>query len=849
DGLGTNALSLSGADAALFEIVGTSLFVKAGSELNFEAKSTFVVTVSADDTTLGGTPDASGNFTLTLLDVNEAPVMPGGVVRLIENSPIGTVVASGFATDPDAGQSLRYSIEAGNRNNAFAINPTTGVITVNNPAALDYENEPPYELKIAVIDNGTPNLKTTAVIRVFLTDANDAPSVYRSVKSIPENLPVGSVVLDYKIVAGDQDRGQTLTYAILSGNTNNAFAINPTTGVITVNNAQMMDYENQPPFELVIAVTDNGTPSLTSTAGLRIALTNENDAPRVYDATTSVPENAPVGSQVLDYKVVAREQDAFQSMTFAIIGGNRGDTFAIHPETGIITVKNSTLLDFETGSPFDLTISVKDNGTPSRTSVANLRVNIRNVNEAPKITDAATSIAENLPVGSLVFDLKTVATAPEPGQVLKYAITGGNRQNAFAINPATGVITVNNPAALNWESETPFELTVSVSDSVNAALTANGRLRVSLTNVNDAPTIVNAEKTIPENTAAGTVVFDAKTIASDADAGQTLKYAITAGNTGNAFAINATTGIITVSNAAAIDFEANPVFSLKITATDNGTPALSSTATLTIRLSDLREGPTITPTPFAVLENTAAGTVIGTLSVSALPAGQTRSFAITAGNTNNAFSINAAGQLVVNNTAALNFEVKPSFALTVAVTDTGTTANTSTAVINVTLTNVNEAPVIPPQSLAVRTGAATGVVVGTVSASDPDVGQTRSFAIVSGNGLFNNNFRINAATGQITVGSALAVLFARQYELTVRVTDNGSPALSSTAVVRIHVNATGIVPTREAAAVSSPSLPAASVVVIPVSKPIESDTVVLSSPGKPGSITANPLARLLRKGK
>ena len=41
--------------------------------LNFEAKPSYSVTVNADDSTVGGNPDASQVFTLTVTDLNEAP--------------------------------------------------------------------------------------------------------------------------------------------------------------------------------------------------------------------------------------------------------------------------------------------------------------------------------------------------------------------------------------------------------------------------------------------------------------------------------------------------------------------------------------------------------------------------------------------------------------------------------------------------------------------------------------------------------------------------------------------------------------------------------------------------------
>ena len=68
DGLGTNALSLTGADAASFQITGGALYLKAGVILDFEVKTSYAVTIQVDDTSLGATPDATVDFTLTLTD-------------------------------------------------------------------------------------------------------------------------------------------------------------------------------------------------------------------------------------------------------------------------------------------------------------------------------------------------------------------------------------------------------------------------------------------------------------------------------------------------------------------------------------------------------------------------------------------------------------------------------------------------------------------------------------------------------------------------------------------------------------------------------------------------------------
>jgi uncharacterized protein YjiK len=88
DGLGTNDLSVSGTDAASFEIVGSSLYLKAGTVLGHASKPTLSVTVAVDDPSVGATPDATTAFTLTVT----AAVPPGSIV-ISEIAPYSSSVA------------------------------------------------------------------------------------------------------------------------------------------------------------------------------------------------------------------------------------------------------------------------------------------------------------------------------------------------------------------------------------------------------------------------------------------------------------------------------------------------------------------------------------------------------------------------------------------------------------------------------------------------------------------------------------------------------------------------------------------------------------------------------------
>ena len=198
----------------------------------------------------------------------------------------------------------------------------------------------------------------------------------------------------------------------------------------------------------------------------------------------AVDENSPVGTAV--GTVTATDQDFGQTLFFSIIEGNASGVFAIDGSTGAITVADAAALDFETASSFTLTVQVTDSGTPALSAMASVRVNVNDVNEAP--TFAATgpfAVDENSPAETAVGTV--TATDPDAGDTLSYAIAGGDPAGAFAIDAATGAITVANAVALNFEVTSSFTLTVTVTDS--GLLSAATIVTVRLRDINDAPVL------------------------------------------------------------------------------------------------------------------------------------------------------------------------------------------------------------------------------------------------------------------------------------------------------------------------------------------------------------------------
>jgi hypothetical protein len=148
---------------------------------------TFNPTVQVQDDGTGTLMDTA-TITIDLNDLNEAPVVNSQSFSVAVNSSNGTVVGTVVASDPDAGDTLTYSITAGNAAGAFAINASTGEVTVANSAALDFATTPSFDLTVEVQDTGgltaTTNLTyvNEAVAQVLDTsnpstseDSGDSP--------------------------------------------------------------------------------------------------------------------------------------------------------------------------------------------------------------------------------------------------------------------------------------------------------------------------------------------------------------------------------------------------------------------------------------------------------------------------------------------------------------------------------------------------------------------------------------------------------------------------------------------------------------------------------------------------
>ena len=714
----------------------------------------------------------SATVNITVNSVNDAPgFIASGPFTLAENSANSTIVGTVVAIDPfdaPSPNNITYSITGGNDSGAFAINSVTGEISVVDNAPLDFEVNPSFTLEITATDDGVAPLASTANVTITLTNENEAPTMPDDTLFVDENSPNGTVV--GTVSAGDPDAGDTFTFTITAGNLLGIYAID-NNGQITVADNTNLNYENVNNAILTIEVED--AQGLTDTATITINVNNVNEAPVINDNGTTLAENSSNGTVV--GTITGYDPDLLAILSYSITGGTGAAYFAIDPSSGEITVTDNSGLDFETNPVLTLTVEASD-GT--LTDTATYTITLTNENEAPVIDDNTLSLPENSSNGTVVG--MAGGTDVDAGDILSYSVTGGTGAAYFAVDPSTGEITVTDSTGLDYETHPTYTLVIEVED--HDGLTDTATVTINLTDVNEPPVYDDATFSLAENSGNATIVGLLTGV--DPDAASTVTFSIAGGNTGGAFSIGASTGLISVANAAALDFETNPTFTLSVDYTD-GTH--SGTATVTINLTNVNEAPIYTPGgALGVAELSANGTVVGSAGTATDPdTGDTLTYSIISGNGLGGFAINpTTGEITVANGTVLDFEGSPTHNLGIQVSDVG--GLTSSGMVTINLVNTNEAPTVTPAAFSVTENSPNGTAVGTVTSTDPDAGDTKTFSITDGN--TNGAFAINPTTGQITVANTGAINFETTpvFVLTVQVQDHDG--LTGTATVTVNLN-------------------------------------------------------------
>ncbi|KAM4699004.1 protocadherin-17 isoform 1-T1 [Discoglossus pictus] len=545
-----------------------------------------------------------------ILDINDnSPNFPSEQIDIdiSENASPGTRFPLTSAHDPDAGENgLKTYVITRDDYDLFSLDVKSRgdgtkfpELVIKKP--LDREEQSHHKLILTALDGGDPPRSATVQINVKVIDSNDNSPVFEApsyIVEIPENSPLGRVVIDLNATDADEGSNGEVFYSF-SGyapdRIRELFAIDPKTGLIQVKGN--LDYEENGLIEIDVQARDQGPNPIPAHCKVTVKVIDKNDnAPSIGFVSVrqgAISEAAPPGTVIALVRVTDKDSGKNGQLQCRVLGNV---PFKLEENyDNFYTVVTDRPLDRETQDEYNVTIIARDNGNPPLNSTKSFTVKILDENDnAPHFTRAmyVLQVSENNIPGEYLGSV--LAQDPDLGHngTVSYSILSSHVGDVsiytfVSVNPTNGAIYALR--SFNYEQTKYFEFKVIAKDSGSPHLESNATVRVTVLDVNDnapvicLPTLQNdtAEIHVPRNVGVGYVVSTVKAMDNDFGESGRLTYEIVYGNEEHLFEIDPVTGEIKTLNP--YWEEVSPVVELVIKVTDNGKPALSAAAKLVIK--------------------------------------------------------------------------------------------------------------------------------------------------------------------------------------------------------------------------------------------------------------------------
>ncbi|KAF7478154.1 hypothetical protein GHT09_010769 [Marmota monax] len=355
-----------------------------------------------------------------------------------------------------------------------------------------------------------------------------------------------------------------------------------------------LDREEEAVHHLVLTASDGGSPVHSGTVRIRVQVVDVNDNPPAFtqaEYQTSVPENVPLGTQLLMVNATDPDEGANGEVTYSFhnIDHKVAQVFQLNSYTGEIS--NKEPLDFEEYKIYPMEIQAQDGaGLMARAKVL---IKVLDVNDnAPEvsITSVTTAVPENFPPGTIIALINVHdQDSGENGHITCSIPENLPFKLEKLVDNYYRLVTER---TLDRELTSEYNITVTATDQGNPTLSTQTHVLLLVTDINDNPPLFYQDFYsiyIPENNPRGASIFSVRAQDIDSNENAQITYSlvediIQGAPLSSYLSINSDTGVIYTLRS--FDYEQFQNLQLRVTAQDSGNPPLSSNVSLSLFILD-----------------------------------------------------------------------------------------------------------------------------------------------------------------------------------------------------------------------------------------------------------------------
>ncbi|XP_030648237.1 protocadherin alpha-C2-like isoform X1 [Chanos chanos] len=631
--------------------------------------------------------------------------------------------------------------------------------------------------------------------------------------SIPEELETGAIVGDLVQNLGlDIRKLSTRRIKVTSSNGKRYVDVNPKNGKLFVNERidreSLCDVSSTCLLNFEVLVENP-----LEVHNVEVEITDANDNTPQFprdEYQLEITESALPGSR---FPIEHAQDPDLGSNSVRLYRLSPNEHFALDSNKPSLNTKHVELvlkkpLDREQTPYHQLILTAADGGTPALTGTTKINVRVLDSNDNVPMFDSSVykvKLLENSPKDTLVIKLNATDLDEGTNGEVFYSFSSYTPERVrqmFSMDTNTGEIRVRNN--VDYEDTNSYEMYIQAMDKGPAAVAAHCKVVVEVVDVNDnVPEIVLSSLSSPvrEDARADTVV--ALISVTDRDSGPNKQVSLEI-PPGLPFKIKSFRNYYTLVTSAFLDRETTAAYNVTLSATDGGTPPLSSQKTIQIDVADVNDNPPRfeqTSYTVYVMENNAPGASLCTVKAHDSDVNENARITYTVLNDNNhgipvtSYVSVKADTGVAYALRSFDFESLREFHFQVKAQDGGIPPLNRVATVYIYVMDQNDhAPEIvnPPangtrSTETVLKNAEPGTLITKVAAYDADAGQNAWLVYVFDQATDLDLFKVHEHTGEVRTTRRVLEDNSTSFSLIVLVKDHGQPPMSSTATINVAV--------------------------------------------------------------